>query len=517
MPGRVRGCGPCMAGERVVGLRDDQRRDPGRAARRGRRPPRAVLPVAPARSTGRAAQGYGTATSTRSSPISPGVPARTSVDERGQGPGSPQPFYERYGFVATGDFIGHERSSASTCATGPVTAARGRWRSGSPARRRPPPRSARGSSVARWSGAPRRACARPAAGRRTAPRTGRAPSTRRCGSPTSMPIRCCGAATCSQRSTRGHVDVPRLRRGQRRAPGPRRHHEVAAPPQHRAQRRPQRRRRPAGARARLAARDLAAGCCRGRSTWRPGPTTWRRAPTARFRSSARAADLAAYDARAARRPRHHGRPPRDRGRPRARRRPGERRGRRRRRLPDDVAEPLLRQRLRRLGARRRQGRPDRRRPRDGRADGGARDAGRRRPRLGGRRSTTSWRWPPGRSSPRTPGVRGVADNSRNLTDAHAPGHRRDRRPARHRVLADRLRRRRRGGDRPLDPLRGRRRRRRARRARLGLRRRGPGAVRRDRAGRSSPTRCSTPASPTTRSRRSWAATPGGCWRTSSRA
>ena len=26
----------------------------------------------------------------------------------GQGPGTPQPFYERYGFVATGEFTGHE-------------------------------------------------------------------------------------------------------------------------------------------------------------------------------------------------------------------------------------------------------------------------------------------------------------------------------------------------------------------------------------------------------------------------
>ena len=46
------------------------------------------------------------------------------------------------------------------------------------------------------------------------------------------------------------------------------------------------------------------------------------------------------------------------------------------------------------------------------------------------------------------GFRGVADNTRNLTDEHARGHRRDRRRARDRVLADGLRRRRRGGDRP---------------------------------------------------------------------
>ena len=37
------------------------------------------------------------------------------------------------------------------------------------------------------------------------------------------------------------------------------------------------------------------------------------------------------------------------------------------------------------------------------------------------RSTTSWRSPPGRSSRRTPALRGVADNARNLTDAQARG------------------------------------------------------------------------------------------------
>ena len=61
-----------------------------------------------------------------------------------------------------------------------------------------------------------------------------------------------------RRSGRGQVDVPAADRGQRRAPGPRREHEVAAPPQHRAQRRPQRRRDAARARA-------AAG---RRATWR---------------------------------------------------------------------------------------------------------------------------------------------------------------------------------------------------------------------------------------------------------
>ena len=36
------------------------------------------------------------------------------------------------------------------------------------------------------------------------------------------------------------------------------------------------------------------------------------------------------------------------------------------------------------------------------------------------------------------GVCGTCDNARNLTDAHAPGDRRHRRPDRDRLLADRL-------------------------------------------------------------------------------
>ncbi len=79
------------------------------------------------------------------------------------------------------------------------------------------------------------------------------------------------------------------------------------------------------------------------------------------------------------------------------------------------------------------------------------------------------------------GARGVA-RQRSQPLGRAPSRdRRERRPRRHRVLADGLRRRRRGGDRPLDPLWHRRRRRRARRARLGLRRRRPCPVRRHRA------------------------------------
>ena len=43
-------------------------------------------------------------------------------------------------------------------------------------------------------------------------------------------------------------------------------------------------------------------------------------------------------------------------------------------------------------------------------------------------STTSWPWRPGRSSPRTRASAASCDNARNLSDAHAARHRRDRRP-----------------------------------------------------------------------------------------
>ena len=84
-------------------------------------------------------------------------------------------------------------------------------------------------------------------------------------------------------------------------------------------------------------------------------------------------------------------------------------------LPDDVAEPLLRQRVRRLGARHREGRADRRPAarwssawRRGRCSSTS-------PTPRPRPSTTSWRSRPGRSSPRTPASAGVADNARNLS------------------------------------------------------------------------------------------------------
>ena len=54
-------------------------------------------------------KGYGTATLDA---VVAYLAARPGADvlwtSAGQGPGTPQPFYERYGFVATGDFMGHE-------------------------------------------------------------------------------------------------------------------------------------------------------------------------------------------------------------------------------------------------------------------------------------------------------------------------------------------------------------------------------------------------------------------------
>ena len=113
-----------------------------------------------------------------------------------------------------------------------------------------------------------------------------------------------------------------------------------------------------------------------------------------------------------------------------------------------------------------------------------------------RRSTTSSR------SPRRPvvashtGVRGACDNAPQPVRRPAPGDRGDRRPRRHRVLADAPV----GGedvglDRPLDPPRRRRWPACDQSARLRLRRRGPGAVRRRPGWSASPMRCSRPASP----------------------
>ena len=54
---------------------------------------------------GRARTGYGTAALDAVVAYLPAVPAPIVLwTSAGQGPGSPQPFYERYGFVATGDY-----------------------------------------------------------------------------------------------------------------------------------------------------------------------------------------------------------------------------------------------------------------------------------------------------------------------------------------------------------------------------------------------------------------------------
>jgi len=54
-------------------------------------------------------KGYGTATLDAVVAYLGGRPGADVLwTSAGQGPGSPQPFYERYGFVATGDIIDHE-------------------------------------------------------------------------------------------------------------------------------------------------------------------------------------------------------------------------------------------------------------------------------------------------------------------------------------------------------------------------------------------------------------------------
>ena len=54
-------------------------------------------------------KGYGTATLDAVVAYLAGRPGADILwTSAGQGPGSPQPFYERYGFVATGDLVGHE-------------------------------------------------------------------------------------------------------------------------------------------------------------------------------------------------------------------------------------------------------------------------------------------------------------------------------------------------------------------------------------------------------------------------
>ena len=96
---------------------------------------------------------------------------------------------------------------------------------------------------------------------------------RRLGSSTSTPTPCCGAATSCDGPAGPRRRAP-ADRGQRRAPGPGRQHEVAAPPQHRAQRRPQRRHHAAGPRRWLAAGHLAQPPRPRAAHGRRGPTRW---------------------------------------------------------------------------------------------------------------------------------------------------------------------------------------------------------------------------------------------------
>ena len=237
---------------------------------------------------------------------------------------------------------------------------------------------------------------------------------------------------------------PAAHRGQRGAPGPRRHDQVAAPPQHRAQRRPQRRRDPARARPRLAAARRGGACCRGRSTWRPGPTRW----PARSDGPLARSSVAGGPARPTRRA--------------AARDPAITAGllaiEGAHALDGDPAnvEVVADAGFRMMSPSHffdnafggsahgveKGGLTDAGREMVA-ADGGARrcwsTSRTRRP----RRSTTSWRWPRRPVVASHTGVRGVADNARNLSDEHLRGDRRDRRPHRDRVLADGLRRRRR--------------------------------------------------------------------------
>ena len=165
-----------------------------------------------------------------------------------------------------------------------------------------------------------------------------------------------------ERGDAGPRRRPAPHRRQRRPPGPGLVDQVAAPPEHRAQRRAT---PTTSSSSRIASgwppADLAEPARPGAPHGRPRRRHGRADPPGGSRSSGRRADLEAHLARADAGLAGHGRAPGDRGRARARRRPGQRRGRLRCRLPDDVAEPLLRQRVRRVGPRRREGRPHRRR------------------------------------------------------------------------------------------------------------------------------------------------------------
>ena len=119
-PGRVRGCGPSVAGDRVVGFVMISDGIPAErlAADDDLLGPYFLWRLLIDQHEQR--KGYGTATLDAVVAYSRRPPRRGRAvdDARGQGPGSPQPFYERYGFVATGEFkSGTKRSSASICAS----------------------------------------------------------------------------------------------------------------------------------------------------------------------------------------------------------------------------------------------------------------------------------------------------------------------------------------------------------------------------------------------------------------
>ena len=120
--GVSRGCGPRTTGDRAGGLRDDQRRDPRAetlAADDGAHRP--VLPVAPAHRCARSSgSGYGDAAIDAVVAYLRTRPGRGDRSGRAAAAdeGSPQPFYERYGFVPTDrrSRVGRDRSCASISA-----------------------------------------------------------------------------------------------------------------------------------------------------------------------------------------------------------------------------------------------------------------------------------------------------------------------------------------------------------------------------------------------------------------
>ena len=160
----------------------------------------------------------------------------------------------------------------------------------------------------------------------------RAPSTaarRR----TCMRTRCSGDATCCAAGDQGQVDVPRLDRGQRRAPGPGRIDEGAASREPRAERRSQRRRHLLAIARRLAAARPGAACSRGPLHLASrAAAIVRGSDPGRFSLDPLTRRPGDVPRTAAGRPRDHRRPAVDRGRACARGRPRQRRRRGRSRV-----------------------------------------------------------------------------------------------------------------------------------------------------------------------------------------